>query len=394
MNALPLSPVDYLFTGVGADPISFAFSYDHLLDPKVLQRGLEQALGSFPFLASQLVDKNDREYEYRSMKEGLSVGIATSDASFQESDSISRYITPVRSVAGNPLTRITMTQTPTGSVLAVSISHALVDGFSCFHFLSSWARLCRGERILDPSLGREGVWPVFDGDGDAITASTLYDACGLFYGERRQSLETDPFDEERIDLPEDTLASHLERAKRQYPGVSFSQNDIVVALLWKHYLPGWCRGARQPQTFMTCPVDFRRIVRSIPRNYFGCAVCMATASCDLDHLAAAPLGELALLVNQSVRRVDGEYVRGSLQTLDRLRTRSGIAELEKLHLRHPECGMIVTNLTRMPVRDLDFGSGRPVDLAIHPLVRGSAAILPAEHGVQVIVIHPSGSNAQ
>ncbi len=61
--------------------------------------------------------------------------------------------------------------------------------------------------------------------------------------------------------------------------------------------------------------------------------------------------------------------------------------MEKVHLRHPQHGLIVTNLTRLPLRDIDFGSGAPADFRAYAEVRGSAAILRAKEGVEVLVIH-------
>lgn len=382
------SPVDYLFTGVGSQPITLAFSYPHLLDAHEIRKSLDQVLTHFPLLQSKLVKRGANEYEYRIENEGLTFEIFDSNVSFKESKNIQQYITPVYSSEGNPLTKIALTQTPEGSVLAVSISHALVDGFSYFHFFSSWARLNRGDRILNPSIERDGILPTLNASVTEITPKMIYDDCGLFYGERRAASQNDLAREERFYLSKDAIAIHIENAKKEYPQVLFSENDILVALLWQKYLTLWGKGAQNPETFMTCPVDFRRIVKSIPKTYFGCAVCVATAALDFNHLADASLGEVALLVNKSVRRVNEEYVVGSLQTLDSLRKQKGIAEMEKLHLKHPAQGMIVTNLSRMPIRDLDFGKGGPVDFSIYVDVLGSAAILPAENGVEVIVIHP------
>ena len=62
--------------------------------------------------------------------------------------------------------------------------------------------------------------------------------------------------------------------------------------------------------------------------------------------------------------------------------------MEKIHLRHPQHGMIVTNLSRLPVRDIDFGSGAPAHFLTYAEVPGSAAILPAATGAEVLVIPP------
>ena len=55
--------------------------------------------------------------------------------------------------------------------------------------------------------------------------------------------------------------------------------------------------------------------------------------------------------------------------------------------------MIVTNLTRLPIRDLDFGFGPPTDFLAYVDVRGSAAILPAENGVEIMAAPPMSSSS-
>ena len=54
--------------------------------------------------------------------------------------------------------------------------------------------------------------------------------------------------------------------------------------------------------------------------------------------------------------------------------------------------MIVTNLTRMPIRDLNFGSGTPIDFLAYAEVASSAAILPGENGVEILVVPPIEGN--
>ena len=387
-TTIPLSPVDYVFTGVGSQPITFAFHYTRPLDPEALRKSLVETLGFFPFLRSQLVRSAENEYAYLITEEGLTFDVTESDQSFNEAKDIGRYITPACSIEGNPLTRITLTRTPDGSILAVSISHALVDGFSYFHFLSSWARACRGERMMQPGLQRGGFFPAPDDEGEIITPQRLLDDCGLFSADRRNPGPGGPVREERIFISKEDLRFRVEDAKKVRPHGMLSENDVITASLWKEFLPRWIEGGGNPMTHVSCPVDFRRILKDMPRHYPGCAVCFASAHLELNALKNASIAELALLVNQSVRKVNHEAVVRSLQTLDRFRRQGGLAAMEQVHLRHPMHGLIVTNLTRMPIRDLDFGTGVPADFLIHSEVPGGAAIFPAENGVEVAVLQP------
>jgi len=391
MNAIPLSPVDYIFTGVGSQPITFAFSYSNKFDPEVLRNSLDETLEHFPILSSQLRKISENDYEFQINEDGLSFDIVESNLHFEEYSRIEQYITPVSSIEGEPLTKITLTQTPKGSILAVSISHALVDGFSYFHFLSSWARICRGDRILPPYLQRAVLSSNIESRSKKITSEDIHTGCGLFYSDKRSKLETGQHNHERIFISEETIKSYLGEINQEH-NVSCTENDVITAYLWKKYIPMWYKENDDTMTYLTCPFDFRRVLSDFPKNYFGCALCFATAAIDFNGLLKASLGELALLIRNSVGKIKDDYILNSLTTLEDFRKQNGLAAIEEIHLKHPQHGIIVTNLTRMPILDLDFGVGAPVDFLTYAEVLGSAAILPAENGVEILVVHPSKGN--
>ncbi len=100
------------------------------------------------------------------------------------------------------------------------------------------------------------------------------------------------------------------------------------------------------------------------------------------------MGELARLVREAVNRISQDAVWRSLKTLERIRQERGLAVLEELHVVPPHNGLLVTNLSRIPLKDLDFGTGQPKDFqALTPAQRG-AVILPAEDGVDIRIYQP------
>ena len=389
MNTIPLGPVDYVFTGVGSQPVSFAFYYPSSLDPDKLKQSLGGALGHFPILQSRLQKTSETDYAYRLTEDGLTFDTVECDSPFNKTDRFEKYIVPVLSVEGNPLVKISLTKTPNGSVLAASISHALVDGFSYFHFLTSWARLCRGERILAPCGDRNTHLASLNPGSKKVTADDLYDKCGLFLGDSRRPIDGGRTQPRRFFIPEETVRSYRMEAKRTHD-VPFTENDVLTAHLWRTYLPQWTAPTSGPKAYVTCPFDFRRAMSGIPRNYFGCALCFATASFDAEGLERAPLGDLAHAVRNAVRRYNNDAVTGALNTLNDFRRQNGPDAFEKIHLRHPDRGTIITNLTRMPIRDMDFGAGAPADFLAHVDVTNGMALLPADRGVEAMVFHPHG----
>ncbi len=390
MQTFPLSPVDYIFTGVGSQPVTFAFAYPTKLEPHLLEKNLRVALEHFPLLSSQLQPTNVNDYVYRLGDDGLRFEVIESPLAFDPARHIEEFIEPVNSVVGQPLTKITLTQMPNGSVLAVSISHALVDGFSYFHFLSSWARLSRGERMLEPSLDRSLFVNLRAPVSKTITAADILNDCGLFYGTKRSKLQSGPIKMTRTMFPAETIKSQLAAIKNTSAS-SFTENDVITARLWKDSLPFWKKDAVNPKIYLTCPFDFRRVLANFPKNYFGCALGFATAVIDFQHLVPASLAELALLIKNAVSKLKADYILNALNTLENLRQQAGLSAMEAVHLRHPEFGMIVTNLTRLPIQGLDFGAGAPGTILTYVEIQGGAAILPAGDGVEVLFVPPAGN---
>jgi hypothetical protein len=383
MDSIPLSPVDHLFLSPGSQPITFALSYAPTLDPEALRTGLEKTLEAFPLVSCRLARGGEADFVFRPAVSAPVLEVLESGVPFTSAEGTSPYITPVRSVEGSPLAKFTLTRTPSGSVLAASISHAVVDGFSYFHFLSSWARICRRERSLPPSFDRT----FFEHLSAPVETVDLLASCGLFAGERRAEAQSAVRRAVRSTLSAEDMKAIVDDARRS-AGVSLTENDVLVAFLWKRFLSGKSGG----DSYVTCPVDFRQFLPGFPRTYFGCALAFATASLPAEELANAPVGRLAVLVRDAVASVKADRIQGSLGALDRYRAEHGAKGMERVHLRHPERGLIVTNLTRMPIHDVDFGSGPPIGYVPYVEISGGAAIVPAAGGVSIISMDgPSSS---
>jgi shikimate O-hydroxycinnamoyltransferase len=384
---LPLSPTDHFFTGVGAYTIEFAFAYAGLIEPAPLQESLERTLEPFWPLRSKLTRIAEHAYGLRPAEDGLVFQTGESSEVFEDADDVSVYVDSVRSVEGEPLTRLKLTQTPQGSVLGLSISHALVDGYSLFHFLTSWSRIFHGQRILQPSCERELLAPGVPDSQGLVTPEIVLSRCGLFWAGKRRPVYREQLCEERLLLSREAMNQLSAEAERDCD-VALSHNDVLTAYLWRKCVAQWEKGHGNPTTYVTCPVDFRRILRAVPRTYFGNALCFATASIDYESLVGATLGQVALLVHEAVTRVRADYVSGSLQTLEELRRQRGLAVLEEIHVVPPQHGVLVTNVSRLPMQSLDFGAGTPTAFRALSSTQRAAAILPAEDGVEIRVFHP------
>jgi len=346
---------------------------------------LAKTLEHFPVLKSRLYKTHENGFAFSVTDNGLDFSVRESKEPFQTNGSIEDYITPVRTQENEPLTRVVLTNTSDGCVLAVSISHALVDGFSFFHFMSCWARITRGERFLSPHIPRDIFTQYIQQVENEITPKSIYEQCGLFYGERRGAQPAKSLIPEREFIQHDTIKKYIEEIKQTH-NTPVSENDVVTAHLWKKYLPEWTKESSDEKVYITCPFDFRRVLSGFPKNYFGCALSFATAETTRDHLINASIGDIAVLIKKSVSAVKEEYIRRSLSVLDTFRRQKGTGEMDRIHLRHPQRGMIVTNVSRLPLGDLDLGSGRPDNYLTYAEIGQSAAILPANDGLETYVV--------
>jgi len=386
-----LSPIDHVFTGRGAYPIEFVFAYGGPLDAGRLEDTLRRTLPLFPAVASRLVRRSDEGYGLEPADDGCVFEVATSPTRFADATDRRAFVDAVETVEGRPLARIRLTHTPDGSVLGVGLSHAVVDGFSYFHFLSAWSQVFQGQEVRPPFLDRSVLQPGSAPSGTADPSGhgqsePLGMAGGLFLDERRPVIPRDRLRWTRRLFLRAELSALLAEAQGECP-VRLSYNDVVAAWLWRTYVPTWA-GTGEKTSFLTCPVDLRRVLPGFPPTYFGCAVALANAPFERGRLAEASPADLARRVRDGVAAVDEARARRSLQVIDRLRRQEGLAALERLHVVHPRAGLLVTNLSRLPVREIVFDAGPPVAHDILAPVERCAVVLPAEDGLDVRICLP------
>jgi len=383
-----LSPIDHVFTGIGAYPLEFVFAYERRLDADRLTESLRRTLALFPGAGSRLVRLEGEAYALEPSPGGCSFEVGSSATSFADAADRHAFVDPVETVEGPPLARFRLTHTPAGSVLGVGLSHAIVDGFSYFYFLSAWSRVFHGREVPPPWLDRTLLCPGDDGGAAApLGPEGVHEGCGLFLDERRKAIPRDRLRWTRRAFPGAELRELLAEAQAECP-VRLSHNDVVAAWLWRTHVPEWA-DPREPLTFLSCPVDLRRTLPGFPSTYFGCAVALASAQVERGPLAGTSLAELARRVRDAVAGVDEARARRSMQTIERLRRQDGLAALERLHVVHPHAGLLVTNLSRLPVREVAFDAGPPVAFDILAPAERCAVVLPAEDGLDVRVCLPA-----
>lgn len=384
---LQLSPIDHIFTGRGSYPIEFIFRYGDRLDGNAMRRSLESVLIGFPVVRSVLVRDAAYSYVFNTAAEGLGFSEHESPENPEDPACYHHFIDPVNTSEGEPLIRVLLSHTTRGSVLGVSISHALADGFSYFHFLTSWAAVFHNRPYPGPVHAREILIPELTGEVPAIGSIETLRQSGLFLDELRTPAPREDLMWVTEIFPQSRLNAMQEEAQR-YCTQRLSHNDVLTAWLWRKYTLQWGVPDGGDISYISCPVDFRRIVDGFPKTYFGNAVALASIGLPFASLESGDPGELALLIRNAVSGIDKERVDESMRCLEQLRRQEGLGVCERLHVCHPHRGLLVTNLSRLPVPQVTFNAGPPLHFAILTQARRGAVVLPHPEGVEVRICCP------
>ena len=112
-------------------------------------------------------------------------------------------------------------------------------------------------------------------------------------------------------------------------------------------------------------MDLRqRLGGVIGSNYFGNAICGAGRKWSLLEFTQLSMDDIALQINQSVSSISLTQAQDLLTSLDLIYDQEGDSVNEKIHIADPFGGILVTNLSRLPLKNLDCGAGVPKDFSI------------------------------
>lgn len=385
MATIPLSPIDHVFTGSGAYPVQFLFAYEAHIDAGRLKASLEEVLEDFPAAKSRLAPGNSYSYLLEESREPVAFEVEKLDhqPDIRDQNRLGSLFHPVESFPGEPLLRVRVNQGPRGTLLAVSISHCVVDGYSYFLFMSAWAQKFHRQASPKADNRRELLIPSEDKlIKDGMTGETLWQGGGGFSSECRPPISEQKLDWTIHEFSKARLKALVAEGSKS-TDVALSENDVLVASFAKEFFK-----SAKGNVYIACPVDYRRTHGQLSPLYFGNAVRIAGFEVDADELRRRPLGEVAVNVRRAVRAIDRTAAEKSLIVLESWRKQHGLSSMEKLHVVHPTAGLLITNLSRLPLQALDFGAGAPYDARIvTPAVR-TGVVLPTAQGIEVHLAMP------
>ncbi len=376
---LPLTAVDHCFTGSHAYPLQWIFQFDCPQNSEKLGGALETVAHQYWPVMSQLRVSAPAtlQFEVSSQPPKLRLHKVNELPPIADLDATRELLPEVISEPGGSLFGASLYETPQKSFLAVCMSHAVADGYSFFMFMNAWACAARGLATAAPLLDRGRL------RSDLADASINTDECfaetGFYFSSEARCFSRHP--QWHIRHYTNEQLSLLMAEARAGTSSRFTHNDILAASLWRESGKGVDTSCTEVS--VSCPVDYRSHHSRLTMEYFGNAVRGAGVQMDCLQFQHATLGMLAEQIRAAVRGVSEETAESSLRFLELLRRSKGLGAMERLHVANPQSGLLVTNLSRFPLQQLDFGSGVPSDFSfLTPVPRG-AVILPAADGVRV-----------
>jgi hypothetical protein len=362
MKRVNISPVDAVFSN-GSYPIEFLFYYEPGFETKRLRSALEKLSSIFwPAFG-----------EYR---DGAIVFDGYHEAECFEEEVIDREVdrAEVESAGSGVVSRFALPELrrlfflkairfKNGLVLIPKLNHLAGDGYSYFLFLSFLAALSRPTVVpFKSTLMNLALKPHHQ-------RTALRDF--LFRGADLKPLpQGGQFKIVCDEVARRDVQSVIQEAAAS-AGQRISANDVLSALAMKKLVKAgvgsWAEDVR-----LTMPIDVRGKVKEYGRGFFGNGIMFHTLTFKKERLEKSPLQEIAVEIRKSMPLLSREAYVDFLGTLEEMLS---AGRLEEFRPYDPERGCLVTNLSRLPVDRLDFGTGPPKLVIPLTVERNAAGIL-------------------
>jgi len=362
MKKLDISQVDALFSN-GSYPIEFLFYYRDAFDTDRIRRALRGLSSAFWPLFGEYRDGTILFDRYREEdffdEEAIDQEFDIPEMEEKGLETNSRFRLPEL----KKLFFMKALRFRNGMVLVPKMYHLAGDGYSYFYFLSWLAGMSQPSLVpLKSSLMKSFFKP-----HHRRTILKEFSFQGVHLGPLPQG---DTFAVEGETIPRKDVQSVIREAVSS-GGLRISTNDVLSALAIKK-LAGRRSEGWGEKVGLTIPIDVRRQVGEYGQRFFGNSIMLHTLQLKKADLERSPARDIAVEIRRSMPTVSKETYIDYLTGLEKI-----LAEgrLDKFKPFDPGSGCLVTNLSRLPVDKLNFGTGSPELILPLTAERNSAGIL-------------------
>ncbi len=365
MNKVNISQVDALFSN-GRYPIEFLLYYKSGFDTKKIRGTLKRLSSVFWPIFGEYKD-GIISFEKYVEEECYDEQVVSQEFDIPETEkeryeAYSRYSLP----DVKRLFFLKIIQFTNGMILVPKMNHLAGDGYSYFYFLSVLVKLSRQTllpcklpfmKLLFKPHHRRTILKDFS-----------------FKGVELESLQqNDKFTVESDVILRKNVRSIIKEVSHS-KDYRISTNDVLSALAVKK-LVGAQREFSGEYVELTIPIDVRRHIKEYGLRFFGNGIMLHTMRLKKDDVANLHTKEIALQIRNSMPSVSRQsYINYLTQLEDIISER----KLEKFRPFDPRYGCLVTNISRLSVHRLNFGTCGPELIFPITIEKNSTTILAKE----------------
>jgi len=362
LKKIKISQVDSLFTN-GVYQIEFLFYFREGLNTKKIRTALKKLSAVFwPMFG----EYKDGVISFEKYVEGdyFNENVISQKFNIPETEEerlavYSQYRLPET----KRLFKLKITQFKNGTILVPKMNHLAGDGYSYFYFLSSLATL--SQHTLLPS--KSSLMQLFSRPQHHRTILKNFSFEGVEWKSQQQDTQFAMGVDKVLRKDVNLMIRKVSESKN----IRISTNDILSAMAVKKLVETQKEFGSE-FVELTIPIDVRRQVKEYGRRFFGNGIMLHTMLLQKDHIKNLHVEEMAIQIRKSMPSVSRQSYTDYLTMLEKIISQG---KTEKFRPFDPATGCLVTNISRLPVDKLNFGTGPP-DL-IFPLTieKNAAAVL-------------------
>lgn len=362
MKKINISQIDTVFVN-GSYPIEFLFYYKYKINTITIRKALKRISSSFWPLFGKYNNGLIQSSKYSEDKFYCETVHNEDFTPSKDEMQIWKKYNLVNPKKMEGLLFLSILQFNNGTVIIPKMNHLVGDGYSYFYFMSVLA-----------SVSKSSYMP-FKKYAIRLLASPQLNRTVLKAYHFNKTKTEEPFEHQNCTIKieqvlKTNVKEEIKNIKTKY-SVIVSTNDILSAIVFKKTFEKQ-NTQIDNQFTLSIPMDVRRQVKELGPKFFGNGIMFHHLNLNISELEKIDNSELALKLRKSIPSVNTERYVEYLSDLESKIERSSIHSLKPYD---PEKGCLVTNLSRMPVQKLNFGSGNPALIFPLTIGRNSAAIL-------------------
>ncbi|GLJ43341.1 hypothetical protein SUGI_0900280 [Cryptomeria japonica] len=269
-------------------------------------------------------------------------------------DSIPHQLFPfngVFSINGHflPLLVVQVTKLIDGIVLAFIINHSLADGSSNWHFINSWAQLCR-EPLSIP------LFPLHTRCFTTTSPVKINLQHNNISKQRFDNFTPPPLSEKRFHFNEQIISLLKKEANEalKEKSIYISSFQALCAHIWQGITRARGLSPNEETRFCFSMNCRSKMVPPLPYSYFGNALQGVGASITTKELLSGSRASIALMLHRTIASHQDAQIRAELDKPPRFPDLKDFLSTNSI---------VVGSSHRFPIYNNDFGWGSPISVS-------------------------------